>query len=154
MGLMLIGGGPAGTAGGLKITTAIVVMATLWGEIRGAHAINILGWRLARSAQRQALAVLSLFFRAGRGGAFLLMLFTPFNLNQCLFEICSALGDRGSEYRHHSPVACCGAIHGHNIYDSGTYWTVDLSSGPRHPETTGSLRTASGSSPYRLGRHK
>lgn len=94
-GLMLIGGGPAGTAGGLKITTAIVVMATLWGEIRGAHAINILGWRLARSAQRQALAVLSLFFGLVAVGAFLLMLFTPFNLNQCLFEICSALGTVG-----------------------------------------------------------
>lgn len=94
-GLMLIGGGPAGTAGGMKITTVTVVMATLWGEIRGAHAINILGWRLARSAQRQALAVFSLFSGLVAVGTFLLMLFTPFNLNQCLFEICSALGTVG-----------------------------------------------------------
>lgn len=93
--LMLIGGGPAGTAGGLKITTFMVVLATLWGEVRGATAINILGLRLARSAQRQALAVFSLFTGLVAGGTFLMMLATPFNLSMSLFEVTSALGTVG-----------------------------------------------------------
>lgn len=48
--LMLVGGGSAGTAGGLKVTTTAVVLAALWGEVHGAGAISILGLRLARAA--------------------------------------------------------------------------------------------------------
>lgn len=93
--LMLIGGGPAGTAGGLKITTVTVVIATLWGEVRGAEAINILGLRLARSAQRQALAVFSLFAVLVGVASFLLMLATPYTLNQSLYEVSSAIATVG-----------------------------------------------------------
>ena len=93
--LMIVGGGPAGTAGGLKITTITVVMTTVWGEIRGVQAINILGRRLARSAQRSALAVLTLFGAIVSLGTLLLMLLTPFTLSQCLFEVSSALGTVG-----------------------------------------------------------
>lgn len=93
--LMIIGAGPAGTAGGLKITTTAVVLATMWGEVRGAAAINILGLRLARSAQRQALSVFSLFAGLIWVAAFLIMLDTPWGLNRSLFEAISALGTVG-----------------------------------------------------------
>lgn len=93
--LMLVGGGPAGTAGGLKVTTTAVVLATLWGEVRGAGAINILGLRLARAAQRQALAVFSLFIGLVGVSVFLMVLSTPWGLSRSLFEVCSALATVG-----------------------------------------------------------
>lgn len=93
--LMLIGGGPAGTAGGLKITTTAVVLATLWGEVRGADAINILGLRLARSAQRRALAVFSLFAGLIWAAVFLMIISTPYGLSRSLFEVTSALATVG-----------------------------------------------------------
>ncbi|EFN92334.1 cation transport protein [Mobiluncus mulieris FB024-16] len=94
-GLMLVGGGSAGTAGGLKVTTTAVVLATLWGEVRGSGAINILGLRLARAAQRQALAVFSLFIGLVGISVFLMVLTTPWGLSRSLFEVCSALATVG-----------------------------------------------------------
>lgn len=43
--LMFIGGGPAGTAGGIKITTAAVLLFIMLTELRGEPAVNILAKR-------------------------------------------------------------------------------------------------------------
>ena len=58
--LMFVGGGSAGTAGGLKVTTAGVLLLAVWSEVRGHRDIEFLGRRLHESALRQALTVLML----------------------------------------------------------------------------------------------
>ena len=55
--LMFIGGGPAGTAGGLKVTTFAVLFFIIYTELRGDGAVNALGKRLPRSVHRQAITV-------------------------------------------------------------------------------------------------
>ncbi|WP_216379518.1 TrkH family potassium uptake protein [Arcanobacterium phocae] len=92
---MFIGGGPGGTAGGVKITTAFVIGFVVWSEMRGGRAVNVLGLRLPRSAQRQALTVMSLSSMAVMAGTTLLMIQTTANLDQALFEVVSAFSTVG-----------------------------------------------------------
>lgn len=55
--LMFIGGGPAGTAGGIKVTTFAVLFFILLTELRGEGAVNVFGKRLSRAVHRQAITV-------------------------------------------------------------------------------------------------
>ena len=55
--LMFIGGGAAGTAGGIKITTFGVLFFIVLAEIRGEPVVNIFGKRLSRAVHREAIAV-------------------------------------------------------------------------------------------------
>ncbi|WP_151526900.1 TrkH family potassium uptake protein [Serinicoccus kebangsaanensis] len=55
--LMFIGGGSAGTAGGVKITTFLILAFVIWSEIRGEPDVVIGRRRISSSTQRQALSV-------------------------------------------------------------------------------------------------
>ena len=92
---MFIGGGSGGTAGGIKLTTATVLIYIVWTEIRGATAVNIGNRRLPRSIQRQALTIVSLAFAVVVGATLLLHLTSPFSTDQLLFEAISAFGTVG-----------------------------------------------------------
>ncbi|GAB7192960.1 potassium transporter TrkG [Kineococcus sp. NUM-3379] len=93
--LMLVGAGPAGTAGGLKITTVAVVLLVVLAEIRGEQSVTAFGRRLPRSAQRQALAVVVLGATAVVAGTFGLLLLTEHRLSVVLFESVSAFATVG-----------------------------------------------------------
>ncbi|HCJ55078.1 TrkH family potassium uptake protein [Glutamicibacter arilaitensis] len=93
--LMFIGGGPAGTAGGIKITTAAVLLFIMLTELRGETAVNILGKRLSRSVHRQAITVALLGVGAVFLGTMGLLLLTDYSLDRCLFEATSAFGTVG-----------------------------------------------------------
>ncbi|MET4059362.1 Trk-type K+ transport system membrane component [Arthrobacter sp. UYP6] len=94
-GLMFIGGGPAGTAGGVKITTAAVIFAVIAAEIRGRVHVSILGKTVAPEVYRQAIAVVvlsAIFVGAATG---ILMILTDFSLEPLLFESISAFATAG-----------------------------------------------------------
>ncbi|WP_277209258.1 TrkH family potassium uptake protein [Isoptericola croceus] len=55
--LMFIGGGSAGTAGGVKVGTFAVLAFIIWSELRGDPDVTAFDRRIARSTQRQALTV-------------------------------------------------------------------------------------------------
>ncbi|WP_442858970.1 TrkH family potassium uptake protein [Arthrobacter sp. CAN_A6] len=93
--LMFIGGGPAGTAGGLKITTFAVLFFILYTEIRGGSAVNIFGKRLSRAVHRQAITIVLLAVALVVGSTMFLMLITDFGLDRLLFEVVSAFGTVG-----------------------------------------------------------
>lgn len=93
--LMFIGGGPAGTAGGLKITTFAVLFFILTTELRGNTAVNIFGKRLSRAVHRQAISVVLLAIALVVGSTMLLMLITDFGMERILFEVVSAFGTVG-----------------------------------------------------------
>jgi potassium uptake TrkH family protein len=93
--LMFIGGGPAGTAGGIKVTTFAVLFFIMMTELRGEGSVNIFGKRLSRAVHRQAITVALVAVAAVVGGAGLLMLFTGENLDRALFESVSAFGTVG-----------------------------------------------------------
>ncbi len=93
--LMFIGGGPAGTAGGIKVTTFAVVMFIVWAEIRGEAVVNVMGKRLARSVHRQAIAVVAVSMALVVFSTLSLLLITSFTLDQLLFEVISAFATVG-----------------------------------------------------------
>lgn len=93
--LMFIGGGPAGTAGGLKITTFAVLFFILLTEIQGGTAVNIFGKRLSRSVHRQAITIVLLAVALVVGSTVTLMLMTDFGLDRLLFETISAFATVG-----------------------------------------------------------
>lgn len=93
--LMFIGGGSGSTAGGIKVTTAAVLIFIVWTEIRGETAVNIANRRLPRSIQRQALTLISLAFIVVIGATMVLHVLTPFGTDQIIFEVISAFGTVG-----------------------------------------------------------
>lgn len=93
--LMFIGGGPAGTAGGIKITTFAVLLFIIVTEIRGDTAVNVFGKRLARSVHRQAITVALLSVALVLGATMALLVMTDLESDQVMFEAVSAFGTVG-----------------------------------------------------------
>jgi Trk-type K+ transport system membrane component len=93
--MMFIGGGSASTAGGIKLTTAAVLIFIVWTEIRGETAVNVGSRRLPRSIQRQALTIISLASLAVITATILISITTDFTTDQIFFEVVSAFGTVG-----------------------------------------------------------
>lgn len=93
--LMFIGGGPAGTAGGMKVTTALVLFFMVLTEVKAGRAVNVLGSRIGRSVHRQATTVLVLAFTIVVVCTGVMMLLTEHGMDRSLFEVTSALGTVG-----------------------------------------------------------
>ncbi|UFU08459.1 TrkH family potassium uptake protein [Ruania halotolerans] len=93
--LMFIGGGPAGTAGGVKVTTFLVLFFIIVTELRGETAVNIFGRRLSRAVHREAITVALLAVAVVVLGTWILLIVTSFSLDQILFEVISAFGTVG-----------------------------------------------------------
>lgn len=55
--MMLIGGSPAGTAGGIKTVTFVIVMASMISNIKGSHHVNILGRKVSDEYVRRCVAI-------------------------------------------------------------------------------------------------
>ena len=95
--LMLIGGAPAGTAGGIKVTTVAVLILTVRAFLHGQRDTEAFGRRLSEAAIRRAL-VLSFIGMAAAivsTGALSLLEGGAFSLVDCLYECTSALGTVG-----------------------------------------------------------
>ncbi|MGV0742375.1 TrkH family potassium uptake protein [Mycolicibacterium sp. XJ870] len=94
-GLMFIGGGSAGTAGGIKVTTFFLLAFVIWAEIRGDPDTNAFGRRIPVAAQRQALTVALLGLAFVALGTMALLTLTDFELSVVLFEAASAFATVG-----------------------------------------------------------
>lgn len=93
--LMFIGAGPAGTSGGIKVTTVALLIFIVWTEVRGEVAVNIGNRRIPRSMQRQALTIISLASAIVVFSIFTLHLISDFTTDQIAFEVFSAFGTTG-----------------------------------------------------------
>lgn len=93
--LMFIGGGSAGTAGGIKITTALLLGVIVVAQIRGSADANVFGRRIGADAQRQALSVVMLGMAMIFIATLLILASTDLPLSPVLFEVVSAFGTVG-----------------------------------------------------------
>lgn len=94
-GLMFIGGGSAGTAGGIKVTTFALLGFVIWAELRGEPTVRVLHRRLPAETQRQALTI-ALLSVGGVATATAGLLFTSDHpLDDVLFEAISAFATVG-----------------------------------------------------------
>ncbi|WP_081512429.1 TrkH family potassium uptake protein [Nocardia donostiensis] len=93
--LMFIGGGSAGTAGGIKVTTFALLAFVIIAEVRGEPTVHVMGRRLAVAVQRQAVTVALLGIGAVVTGTITLLSITGMDLDVVLFEVVSAFGTVG-----------------------------------------------------------
>lgn len=93
---MMIGGGSAGTAGGLKVTTFALLGYVVWSEIRGHADTNLFGRRAGSAVVRQALSVVLLAIALiGLAGFALTWLEPAIAPHKLLFEAISAFATVG-----------------------------------------------------------
>jgi len=93
--LMFIGGGSAGTAGGVKVTTFFVLLLIVWSEVRGYPDVEFKGRRIASAVLRQALTILVLSAGAVVMGTLAIVPMTSFAYERVLFEVISAFSTVG-----------------------------------------------------------
>ena len=95
-GLMFIGGGSAGTAGGIKVTTAMVLMAAMISEIRGRTVTTAFRTTVASPVIRQALTLTTASILAiGIGCWAIMLLEDTATTDQIAFETFSAFATVG-----------------------------------------------------------
>jgi trk system potassium uptake protein TrkH len=93
--LMFIGGGSAGTAGGIKVTTFAVLAFVIVAEVRGEPSVHALGRRVPALVQRQALTVALVGVGLVMASTIALLEITDHDLDKVLFEVISAFGTVG-----------------------------------------------------------
>lgn len=93
--LMFIGGGSAGTAGGVKVGTAFILVLLVYSEVRGRPENEAFGRRISSSAQRQAITVLVLGAVMVTLGTLLLLRMTDLPTDKIIFEVVSAFATVG-----------------------------------------------------------
>ena len=93
--LMFIGGGSAGTAGGIKVTTFAVLAVVIWSELRGDPDATVFDRRIAPSTQRQALTLALLAVAIVVLPTLWMTALSPFTVDQILFEVASAFTTTG-----------------------------------------------------------
>lgn len=93
--LMFIGGGSAGTAGGIKITTFLLLAFVIWSELRGQPETDIGHRSVAPAVQRQAMVVALMGIGVVAVGTVIIVLSSPFRLQDVAFEAISAFGTVG-----------------------------------------------------------
>ena len=93
--LMFIGGGPAGTAGGIKVTVLAVLCLMIAAEVRGDPTVHTRTRRIPGSAQRQALTITLLAMFSVISSTLALLAISDENLDRVLFEVISAFSTVG-----------------------------------------------------------
>lgn len=93
--LMFIGAGPGSTGGGVKITTVVVCLLSLFSYARGKRETSVFNRRLDDNQIKRSAAGVTLYFVFAMAGCYLLTVQQPFALVDALFEIFSALSTVG-----------------------------------------------------------
>ena len=93
--LMFIGGGSAGTSGGLRITTFAVLIYLVLAEIRGDREVNVGSRRIGFSVQRTAVSLAVLASTVVLVGVVSIELITDLPTDKIVFEVISAFGTVG-----------------------------------------------------------
>ena len=94
-GLVLVGGGSGGTAGGIKVGTLAVLVLAVVAELRGRADVGAYGRRITAATVRQALAVLLLSGAVLAVGSVLLLQLAPDQGRAAMFDAVSAFGGNG-----------------------------------------------------------
>lgn len=93
--LMFIGGGSGGTAGGIKVTTFVILACVVLAEARGDKDVTIFHRRIAATTQRQAVSVALLATGAVFVGTVVMLSTSRELLGPIMFEATSAFSTVG-----------------------------------------------------------
>ncbi|MGG4470727.1 TrkH family potassium uptake protein [Paenibacillus alvei] len=93
--LMFIGGGSGGTAGGIKVTTFLIILLAVWNLIRGNDDINIMERRISKDLVHRSFAITVYSIGIVSIISFILTMTENAPLNVILFEVISAFATVG-----------------------------------------------------------
>ena len=95
MALMLIGGSPGSTAGGMKTTTLAVLIANVAAVITRKKSPEMFGRRVGEQVLKSAAALLVMYLFLALAGAVIISSAEGLPFGLCMFEAASALGTVG-----------------------------------------------------------
>ena len=93
--LMLIGGSPGSTAGGMKTTTLAALLATMFAVFNRNRDAHFFGRRINEETVKRAAAILMMYLTLFVIGAMVISKIEGLPLEACLFETASAVGTVG-----------------------------------------------------------
>ena len=93
--LMLVGGSPGSTAGGMKTTTLAVVLSTTVSVFRHKEHAHFFGRRIDHETVRNAMAILMMYLTLFLSGGLVISQIEGLPLLSCLFETASAVATVG-----------------------------------------------------------
>ncbi len=93
--LMLIGGSPGSTAGGMKTTTLAVLIANALATFRRKENAEAFGRRIDNNVIKNASTILMMYVTLFFGGAVFISMAEGLPLGTCLYETASAVGTVG-----------------------------------------------------------
>ena len=93
--LMLIGGSPGSTAGGMKTTTLAVLIANATATFRQRDSAQFFGRRVDGSAVKTAATILTMYLALFFSGGVFISVYEDLPLSSCLYEAASAVGTVG-----------------------------------------------------------
>lgn len=93
--LMLIGGAPGSTAGGMKVTTAAILVFAAFSVFRHDEDTNLFKRRLEHEILRKAAALLLMYLILFLGSAMIISRLENLPLLSCMYETASAIGTVG-----------------------------------------------------------
>lgn len=93
--LMLVGGSPGSTAGGMKTTTLAVLLANMMATFRKRKNANVFNRRIANETVKNAATIAMMYLMLFVTGGFLISVFEGLPVGDCLFEAASAVGTVG-----------------------------------------------------------
>lgn len=93
--LMLIGGSPGSTAGGMKTTTVAVLIANALAVFRRKEATQFFGRRVDNEAVRSAATIIMMYITLFFSGAVAISVIEGIPFEECVFETASAVGTAG-----------------------------------------------------------
>ena len=93
--LMLVGGSPGSTAGGMKTTTLAVLIANTLACFRRKEGAQMFGRRVEDNAVKNAATIFMMYIIFFFGGAIVISITEGLPFSTCLFETASAIGTVG-----------------------------------------------------------
>lgn len=93
--LMIVGGSPGSTAGGMKTTTLAVMLSNSISVFFRREHTQLYGRRITDDAVRNAATVLTMYLTLFLSGGFIISRIENLSLSTCLFETASAIGTVG-----------------------------------------------------------
>ena len=93
--LMVIGGSPGSTAGGVKTITIVVLLVYVIANLRGEKSYNVFGRRFSEEAVKKASIVVTISMTLILTATIAICALQPLNMDDILFEVCSAIGTVG-----------------------------------------------------------
>ena len=93
--LMVIGGSPVGTAGGMKTVTIAVLVCSAFATIRNKNSATLFGRRISEESIKKAVAVVVMFLTICAASTILLMATTNASVIDAVYETVSATATVG-----------------------------------------------------------